>query len=195
MMNTDTMAADLHMLTAPLRFLFSALKVMLFTLSFPLLCGMVMVSYAIPGIDPLQRYTEFVHAHSIPLVAYPFVVLGALLMLVVNMLLIIGKDLGGMADVLLRAPLLGTTLFALVSTVWFIVVRGVYRGRDGQENLKGWTSLLIGFTTAMVAGLYVSQIQDSLTPASLLCLSTFASFSPTLLYLLYRGLKPSRTAA
>jgi hypothetical protein len=61
----ESMAADLHMLTAPFRFLFAAVKVLLFTLSFPLLCGLMMLSYAVPGIDPLQRYTEFVHAHSI----------------------------------------------------------------------------------------------------------------------------------
>jgi hypothetical protein len=188
----ESMAADLHLLTAPIRFLFSALKVMLFTLSFPLLCGIVMLSYAVPGIDPLHRYIAFVQAHNVSPVVYPFVILGALLMLVVNMLLMIGKDLGGMADFLLRAPLLGTVLFALVSTVWFIVVRGVYRRRDGQKNLSGWSSALLGFTVAMLAGLYVSACQDSLPPASLLCLATLAAFSPTLLYLLYRGLKPSR---
>jgi hypothetical protein len=188
----ESMAADLHLLTAPIRFLFSAVKVLLFTLSFPLLCGLVMLSFAVPGIDPLQRYTEFVHAHNIPLAIYPFVILGALLMLVVNMLLVIGKDLGGMANILLRAPLLGTTLFALASTFWLVVVRGVYRRRDGQENLKGWSSLLLGFTVAMVAGLYVSQYQDSLPPAALVCFATLAAFSPTLLYLLHRGLKPTR---
>jgi hypothetical protein len=188
----ESMAADLHLLTAPIRFLFSAVKVLLFTLSFPLLCGLVMLSFAVPGIDPLQRYTEFVHAHNIPLAIYPFVILGALLMLVVNMLLVIGKDLGGMANILLRAPLLGTTLFALASTFWLVVVRGVYRRRDGQENLKGWSSLFLGFTVAMVAGLYVSQYQDSLPPAALVCFATLAAFSPTLLYLLHRGLKPTR---
>ena len=188
----ESMAADLHMLTAPFRFLFAAVKVLLFTLSFPLLCGLMMLSYAVPGIDPLQRYTEFVHAHSIPLVVYPFVILGAILLLAVNMLLVIAKDLGGMVDILLRVPLLGTVLFALASTFWLIVVRGVYRRKDGEKNLKGWSSLFLGFTVAIVAGLYVSACQDSLPPASLLCLATLAAFSPTLLYLLYRGLKPTR---
>jgi hypothetical protein len=188
----ESMAADIHLLTAPIRFLFSALKVMLFTLSFPLLCGLVMLSYVVPGFDPLQRYTEFVHAHNIPLAIYPFVILGALLVGVVTLLLVIAKDLGGMADILLRAPLLGTILFALVSTFWFIVIRGFYRRKDGEQNLKGWSSLFLGFMVAMVAGLYVAQVQDSLPPASLLCLATLAAFSPTLLYLLYRGLKQTR---
>jgi hypothetical protein len=185
----ESMAADLHLLAAPFRFILAALKVLLFTLSFPLLCGLMMLSYAVPGIDPLQRYLAFFQAHNVSPVFYPFVVLGALLMLVVHMLLVVGKDLGGLADVILRVPLLGATLFALTSTAWFVVVRGVYRRRDGQENLKGWTSLLIGFTTAMIAGLYVWQVQDSLPPATLLCFATLAAFSPTLLYLLYRGLK------
>ena len=185
----ESMAADLHLLAAPFRFLFAAGKVMRFTLSFPLLCGLVVLQYAVGDIDPFRRYIEFVHAYNTPLAVYPFVVLGALLMLVVHMLLVVGKDLGGLADVILRVPLLGATLFALTSTAWFVVVRGVYRRRDGQENLKGWTSLLIGFTTAMIAGLYVWQVQDSLPPATLLCFATLAAFSPTLLYLLYRGLK------
>jgi len=73
----ESMAADLHLLAAPFRFILAAVKVLLFTLSFPLLCGLVMLSYAVPSIDPLQHYTEFVHAHNIPLVAYPFVILGA----------------------------------------------------------------------------------------------------------------------
>ena len=110
----------------------------------------------------------------------------------VTMLLVIARDLGGIVDILLRAPLLGTVLFALASTFWLVVVRGVYRRRDGQGNLKGWSSLFLGFTVAMVAGLYVSAYQDSLPPAALLCFATLAAFSPTLLYLLYRGLKPSR---
>ena len=188
----ESMAADLHLLAAPFRFILAAVKVTLFTLSFPLLCGLMMLSYAVPSIDPLQRYTEFVHAHKIPLVAYPFVILGALLMLAVTMLLVIAKDLGGIVDILLRAPLLGTVLFALASTFWLVVVRGVYRRRDGQGNLKGWSSLFLGFTVAMVAGLYVSAYQDSLSPAALVCFATLAAFSPTLLYLLYRGLKPTR---
>jgi len=188
----ESMAADLHLLAAPFRFILAAVKVTLFILSFPLVCGLMMLSYAVPGIDPLQRYTEFVHAHNIPLVAYPFVILGALLLLAVTMLLVIAKDVGGMVDILLRVPLLGTTLFALASAFWLIVVRGVYRRRDGQKNLGGRSSLLLGFAVAMVAGLYVSACQDSLPPASLLCLATLAAFSPTLLYLLYRGLKPSR---
>jgi len=188
----ESMAADLHLLAAPFRFLFAAVKVMLFTLSFPLLCGLVVLQYAVGNIDPFRRYIEFVRAHNIPLAVYPFVVLGALLLLAVTMLLVVARDLGGMADILLRAPLLGTVLFALASTAWFIVVRGVYRRKDGEQNLKGWSSLLLGFTVAMVAGLYVSACQDSLPPAALLCLATLAAFSPTLLYLLYRGLKPSR---
>jgi len=189
----ESMAADLHMLTAPFRLLFAVVKMTLFLLSFPLLCGLVIISYAVPGgIDPLQRYLEFVQAHNIPLAVYPFVVLGALLLLAVTMLLVIAKDLGGMADILLRAPLLGTVLFALASTFWFILIRGVYRLKDGQKQLGGWSSLLLGFTVAMVAGLYVSQCQNSLPPAALLCLATLAAFSPTLLYLLYRGLKPTR---
>ena len=112
-------------------------------------------------------------------------------MLVVTMLLIIAKDLGGMVDILLRVPLLGATLFALASTAWFIVVRGVYHHKDGQRT-DGWSSLFLGFTVAFTAGLYVSGYQDSLPPATLVCFSTLAAFSPTLLYLLYRGLKPTR---
>src|ERR1700751_205282 len=170
----ESMAADLHLLAAPFGFILAAVKVTLFTLSFPLLCGLMMLSYAVPSIDPPQRYTEFVHAHSIPLAVYPFVVLGALLTLAVTMLLVIAKDLGGFVDVLHRAPLLGTVLFALASTFWLVVVRGVYRRRDGQGNLKGWSSLFLGFTVAMVAGLYVSAYQDSLPPAALLCFATLA---------------------
>jgi hypothetical protein len=188
----ESMAADLHLLAAPLRFILAAVKVLLFTLSFPLLCGLVMLSYAVPGIDPLHRYIEFVQAHNVSPVVYPFVILGALLLLAVNMLLVVARDLGGIADILLRAPLLGTMLFALASTFWLVIVRGVYRRRDGQENLKGWSSLLLGFTIAMVAGLYVSACQDSLPPAALLCFATLAAFSPTLLYLLYRVLKQTR---
>ena len=187
----ESMAADLHLLTAPFRFLFAAVKVMLFTLSFPLLCGLVVLQYAVGNINPLHRYLEVAQAHRIPLAVYPFVVLGALLMLAVTMLLVVARDLGGLADVLLRVPLFGAALFALVSTAWFIVVRGVYRHRDGEKT-SGWSSLLVGFTVAFTAGLYVSACQDSLPPAALLCFATLAAFSPTLLYLLYRGLKPSR---
>jgi hypothetical protein len=187
----DRMSADLHLLAAPFRLLFAAAKVLLFTVSFPLLCVLMILSYAVPGIDPLHRYLEYVQAHNISHVLYPFVVLGALLMLAVDMVLIIAKDLGGMADVLLRVPLLGALLFALASTVWFIVVRGVYQYKDGQRT-SGWSSLFIGFTVAFTAGLYVSGYQDSLPPASLVCFATLAAFSPTLLYLLYRGLKPTR---
>jgi hypothetical protein len=188
----ETMAADLHLLAAPFRFLFAAAKVLLFTLSFPLLCGLVMLSYTVPGIDPLMRYLEFVKAHNVPLVVYPFVVLGALLLLAVDMLIVIAKDVAGMVDILLRVPLLGTALFALASTFWLIVVRGVYRRKDGQENLGGWSSLFLGFTVAFTAGLYVSGYQDSLPPATLVCFATLAAFSPTLFYLLYRGLKLTR---
>ena len=187
----EGIAADLHLLAAPFRFLLAAVKVMLFTLSFPLLCGLVVLQYAVGKIDPFHRYMEVVQAHRIPLAVYPFVVLGALLLLAVTMLLVVASDLGGLADVLLRAPLLGTALFALASTAWFIVVRGAYRHRDGEKT-SGRSSLVIGFTAAFTAGLYVSACQDSLPPAALLCFASVAAFSPTLLYLLYRGLKPNR---
>ena len=187
----ESIAADLHLLAAPFRFLFAAVKAMLFTLSFPLLCGLAVLQYAVGKIDPFRRYMEVVQAHHIPLAAYPFVVLGALLLLAVTMLLVVARDLGGLADVLLRAPLLGTALFALASTAWFIVVRGAYRHRDGEKT-SGRSSLLIGFTAAFTAGLYVSACQDSLPPATLLCFATLAAFSPTLLYLLCQGLKPNR---
>ena len=95
----ESIAADLHMLAAPFRFLFAAVKVMLFTLSFPLLCGLVLLQYAVGKIDPLHRYMEVVQAHRIPLAVYPFVVLGALLLLAVTMLLVVARDLGGLADV------------------------------------------------------------------------------------------------
>src|SRR5262249_52153280 len=104
---------------------------------------------------------------------------------------IIAKDLGGMADVLLRVPLLGTTLFALTATVWFVVIRGVYRFKDGRKP-NGGSSAFLRFIVAMVAGLYVFEHQDSWPPAALLCFATLAASSPTLLYLLYRGLKPTR---
>ena len=77
----ESMAADLHLLAAPFRFILAAVKVLLFTLSFPLLCGLVILSYTLPGINPLKRYLEFVQAHNVPLAVYPFVVLGALLLL------------------------------------------------------------------------------------------------------------------
>src|SRR5258708_17386034 len=182
---SESIAADLRLLAGPFRFILAAVKVLLFTLSFLLLCGLMMLSYAVPGIDPLQRYTEFVHAHSIPLVAYPFVILGALLMLAVNMLLVVARDLGGLADILLRVPLLGTVLFALASTFWLVVVRGVYRRRDGQENLGGWSSLFLGFTVAFTAGLYFSWYQDYLPPAPPPELTTTAACSPTLFYLFH----------
>ena len=188
----ESMAADLHLLVEPIRLILAAAKVALFMLSFPLLCGLVMLRYAVGDINPFHRYLEYMSTKSISPAEYPFVVLGALMLLVVQMLLIITKDLGGMADVLLRVPLLGTVSFALANTAWFIVIRGVYRRKDGQENLAGWSSLLLGFTVAMLAGLYVSACQDSLPPAALLCFATLAAFSPTLFYLLYRGLKPSR---
>jgi hypothetical protein len=188
----ESVAADLHLLAAPFRFILAAVKVMLFTLSFPLLCGLVVLQNAVGHIDPFHRYIEFVQAHNISLAVYPFVILGALLLLAVTMLLVIARDLGSMADILLRAPLLGTVLFALASTAWFIVVRGVYRRKDGQKNLGGRSSLLIGFTVSLTAGLYVSAYQDSLPPAALLCFATLAAFSPTLLYFLYRGLKQTR---
>ena len=140
----ESMAADLHLLAAPFRFLFAALKVMLFTTSFPLLCGLVVLQYAVGNIDPFRRYMEVMQGHRIPVAVYPFVVLGALLLLAVTMLLVIARDLGGLADILLRVPLLGTVLFALASTGWFIVIRGVYRLRDGQKQLRGWSSLQIG---------------------------------------------------
>src|SRR5882672_12775631 len=98
----DRMSADLHLLAAPFRFPFAMLKALLFTLSFPLLCGLVILSYTLPGIDPLHRYLEFVQAHNISHVLYPFVVLGALLLLAVTMLLVIARDVVGMADILLR---------------------------------------------------------------------------------------------
>jgi hypothetical protein len=108
------------------------------------------------------------------------------------MRLVFAMEWVGMVDILLRVPLLGTTLFALASTFWLIVVRGVYRRKDGEKNLKGWSSLFLGFTVAFTAGLYVSGYQDSLPPATLVCFATLAAFSPTLFYLLYRGLKLTR---
>src|SRR5258708_27085148 len=186
---SESIAADLRLLAGPFRFILAAVKVLLFTLSFPLLCGLMMLSYAVPGIDPLQRYTEFVHAHSIPLVAYPFVILGALVVLAVDMLLVVARDLGGLADILLRVPLLGTVLFALASTFWLVVVRGVYRRRDGQENLGGWSSLFLGFTVAFTAGLYVSGYPNSLPPATLLWFANLPPFNPPPFYLFYLGPK------
>lgn len=186
----ESMAADLHLLAAPLRLIWTLIKVTLFCASFPLLCGLVVIRYALPNFDPFQNYILYFRGHDISALAYPFVVLGALLMLVVDMVLIIAKDLGGLADILLRVPLLGTVFFALASTWWFVVVWGVYRRCDGLKA-GGGSSIAIGFTVAMIAGLYVFEYEDSLPPAALMCFATLAAFSPTLLYLLYRALRPT----
>lgn len=184
-----SMESSIALIAAPFRFLLDALKVTLFVLSFPLLCGMVVLSYAVPDFDPLYRYLGFMQAHNIPSVVYPFAILGALLMLALRMLLIIGRDLGGFADAMFRfAPLFGITLFALASTFWFIVIRGVYRRTDGKKA-GGWSSLFIGFTVAFIAGMYVSGYRDSMNPASLVSITILTVFSPTLIYLVFRALK------
>jgi hypothetical protein len=47
----ESMAADLHLLAAPFRFVVAAVKVTLFTLSFPLLCGLVVPIWT-EGLPP-----------------------------------------------------------------------------------------------------------------------------------------------
>ena len=189
----ESMAADLHLLAAPFRLIWTLIKVTLFCASFPLLCGLVVIRYALPNFDPFQNYILYFRAHGISTLAYPFVILGALILLVVHMLLIIAKDLGDFANILLRIPLLGTVLFALASTWWFVIVRGVCRFNDGYRGkVQGLVSMVAGFTVSMIAGLYVFEYQESMPPAALMCFATLAAFSPTLLYLLYRGLIPFR---
>lgn len=185
----ESMAADLHLLAAPLRLLANLLKVALFVLAAPLLCALMVLHYVIGGWDPFYSYLHAVQ-NAAPIMV-PFVVLGALLLLVLHMLLIIAKDLGDMMDVLLRVPLFGVTLFALVSAFWFTVVRGCYGMKD-RKQANAMSGVVLGFIAAFVTGMYVFEFKDGMPPAALFSLTTLAASSPTLLYLLYRGLKPSR---
>lgn len=187
--NLDRMSADLHLIAAPFRLVADFIKVTLFVLAAPMLCALVILHYAIGNWDPFYSYLHAIQGCS-PLLM-PFAVLGAILMLVLHMLLIVANDLCGMLDILLRVPLLGVLLFALVSTIWFVVIRGCYLLKDGKKSVGGVSSTIFGFVFAFVAGMYVFQYSEGMPPASLFALTTLASASPTLLYLLYRALKPT----
>jgi len=186
----DQMAADLHLLAAPFRLIASFIKTTLFLLAMPLLLGLVMLNYATDNWDPFYPYLRA--TDNCPTLLEPFALLAALLLLVLHLLLEVAKDAGGILNVLLRTPLLGVTLFALASAFWFVLVRGLYRRmKDGKRNMRSLSTALFGFATAFVAGQYVFQYKDGMNPEALLCLTTLASASPVLLYLLYRSFKPT----
>lgn len=186
----DQMAADLHLLAGPFRLIAAVIKTTIFVLAMPLLLALVVLHGAVGNWDPFQPYLNA--TANCPAILVPFALLGALLILALHLLLEIAKDAGSILDVLLRMPLLGVTLFALVSAFWFVLVRGLYRRmKDSKQNMRSASSAVFGFATAFAAAQYVFQFKGGMNPEALLCLTTLASASPVLLYLLYRAFKPT----
>ena len=192
--NLNRIASDVHLVTAPLRFIWHAVLVTLFILSFPLLCALLSLHYVIGNVNLVWAYCHFMSTHRIPDALYPFVLLGGLAMLAVQAM--VGAVQGGaeIFDFIWRwQPLFGITFLALVNSAWMLLVRAIY-ARIDKENLSNvatWSCAFFGFTLSLLGQFYVLPYRETAPPAALFVLATGASASPLLVYLLYRAFKPN----
>jgi hypothetical protein len=192
--NMKQIASDLHLLTAPLRFLWHALLTTLFILSFPLLCALVALHYVIGNLNLVWVYCHFISTHDVPDILYPFALLGAFAMLAVQAVVGAVEAVAEIFDAIWRwLPLFGVTLLALVNSFWLVLVRAFYIWLD-KEDLSGvpkWRCALFGFIVSLLTQFYVLPYRETAPPAALFVLATGASASPSLIYLLYRAFRPN----
>lgn len=192
--NVNQLASDVHFLTAPLRFIWHALLVTLFILSFPLLWALLSLHYVIGNVNLVWAYCHYMSTHHIPDALYPFVLLGGFAMLAVQAVVGAVQAVAEVFDAVWRwLPFLGITLLALVNSFWMLIVRAVYACID-KENLSNvatrWYAFF-GFTLSLLGQFYVLPFRETAPPAALFALATGASASPLLIYLLYRAFKPN----
>ena len=95
--NLNRIASDVHFLTAPLRFIWHALLVTLFILSFPLLCALLSLHYVIGNVNLVWAYCHFMSTHHIPDALYPFVLLGGFAIVAVQA--VVGAVQRGCGDI------------------------------------------------------------------------------------------------
>lgn len=200
MEQNNQMAADLHLIAMPFRVIGNFIKLTLFLLSLPLICGAGLLSYALgKGFDPFASFMTWANAHPASWLSYPFYVLVGILALAAKMLLMVGHDCGGLFALILSVPFVGAVLAALVASWWYIVVRAAYCGIDHKHQSRGKYFMLavIGFVVAFVIALYASEVSMIVSPdtesgaAVIFSLGTLTIASPSLIYMLWRGLKPS----
>ena len=192
--NLNRIASDLHLVAAPFRFIWHVLLTSLFLLSFPLLCALVSLHYVIGNVNLVWTYCHFMSTRHVPAILYPFVLLGAFAMLLVQAVMGAGQGVAEIFDAIWRwLPLFGITLLALVNSFWMLIVRAVYAYKDGQRfprPLTFWFAFF-GFTVSLLGQFYVLPYRETAPPAALFVLATGASASPLLIYLLYRAFKPT----
>ena len=115
--NLNQLAGDVHFVTAPLRFIWHAVLVTLFILSFPLLCALLSLHYVIGNVNLVWAYCHFMSTHHIPDALYPFVLLGGLAMLAVQAMVGAVQVGAEIFDFIWRwQPLFGITFLALVNS-------------------------------------------------------------------------------
>ena len=190
----NQIAEDVHLVAAPLRFIWRVLLTTLCILSFPLLCALVSLHYVIGNISPVRAYCHFMTTHHIPDVLYPFALLGAFAMIPVEAVVQAVQAVAEIFDGIWRSfPLFGIVLLALVNSFWLLLVRAIYVCIDSEDvsRVPVWWLALFGFTVSLLGQFYVLPYREGAPPAALFVLATGASASPSLLYLLYRAFKPN----
>ena len=192
--NLNRLASDVHLVTAPLRFIWHALLVTLFILSFPLLCALLSLHYVIGNVNLVWAYCHFMSTHHIPEALYPFVLLGGFAMVAVQAVVGAVQGVAEIFDAIWRwLPLFGIPLLALVNSAWMLLVRAIYACIDKEHlsNVATRWCAFFGFTGSLLGQFYVLPYRETAPPAALFVLATGASASPLLIYLLYRAFKPN----
>jgi len=192
--NLNRIASDVHLLTAPLRFIWHAVLVTLFILSFPLLCALISMHYVIGNVNLVWAYCHFMSTHHIPDTLYPFVLLGAFAILAVQAVVGAVQGVAEIFDAIWRwLPLFGITLLALVNSAWMLLVRVIYACIDKEtlSNVATRWFAFFGFILSLLGQFYVLPYRGTAPPAALFVLATGASANPLLIYLLYRAFKPN----
>ena len=192
--NLNRIASDVHLVTAPLRFIWHVLLVTLFIVSFPLLCALISMHYVIGNVNLVWAYCHFMSTHHMPDALYPVVLLGGFAMVGVQAVVGAVQGVAEIFDAIWRwQPLFGIPLLALVNSAWMLLVRAIYACID-KENLSKvgtrWCAFF-GFTLSLLGQFYVLPYRETAPPAALFALATGASASPLLIYLLYRAFKPN----
>jgi hypothetical protein len=192
--NLNRIASDVHLLTAPLRFIWHALLVTLVILSFPLLCALISMHYVIGNVNLVWAYCHFMSTHHIPDALYPFVLLGGFALVAVQAVVGAVQAVAEIFDAMWRwQPLFGITLLALVNSTWMLLVRVIYACIDKEtlSNVATRWFAFFGFILSLLGQFYVLPYRETAPPAALFVLATGASASPLLIYLLYRAFKPN----
>ena len=192
--NLNRIASDVHFLTAPLRFIWHALLLTLFILSFPLLCALLSLHYVIGNVNLVWAYCHFMSTHHIPDALYPFVLLGGFAIVAVQAVVGAVQAVAEIFDAMWRwQPLFGITLLALVNSAWMLLVRVIYACIDKEtlSNVATRWFAFFGFILSLLGQFYVLPYRETAPPAALFVLATGASASPLLIYLLYRAFKPN----